>query len=70
MNIEDALRFLDYQAQVCRDRNSHEALCLLLPSLLSVFNLQPMIGREAEAFRKEFKDQLTKKNCAELHARR
>ena len=64
MSIEDALRFLDYQAQVCRDRDTHEALCLLLPSMLSVFALEPMTEREATAFRKEFREQLTKKNCA------
>lgn len=47
MTAEQALRFIDYQARQCRDKDSHEALCLLLPALLRALQLQPMTGVEA-----------------------
>jgi len=50
MSAEDALRFLAHQARQCRDRDTHEALCLLLPALLSQLNLEPMDGFEALDF--------------------
>ncbi len=55
MNAEDAIRFLDTQAKLCRDRDDHEALCLLFPALMRVLELQPMNGYEEEDFRREFK---------------
>ena len=58
MTAEDALRFLDHQAALCRDRDSHEALCLLLPALLKALVLRPMEGHEALAFRRKLKEQL------------
>jgi hypothetical protein len=61
VNTEDALRFLALEASECRERDAHEALCLLLPGLLRVLSLQPMNHYEASAFRKQFKEQLTKK---------
>jgi hypothetical protein len=51
MTHPDAIRFLHHEAQVCRDRNSAEAICLLLPALLRVLHLQPMDDFEAGAFR-------------------
>jgi len=47
MTPEEALRFIDYQARQCRDKDAHEALCLLLPALLRTLQLQPMDGWEA-----------------------
>lgn len=53
MSPEDALRFLDHEALLCRNRDAHEALCLLLPALLRVMELPPMDHYEALAFRIE-----------------
>ena len=58
MTAEDALRFAAYQASLCRDRDAHEALCLLFPPLLRVLSLPPMEDFEAAAFRYEFKQRL------------
>ena len=55
---EDALRFLEHEAVLCRDRASHEALCLLLPALLKVMELAPMDDHEALAFRIELHNAL------------
>ena len=49
----DALRFLEHEALLCRDRDAHEALCLLLPALLKMMELTPMNDHEALAFRIE-----------------
>lgn len=51
MTAEDAIRYLDFRARECRDKEAHEALCLLLPALLKVFNLPEMDSVEAEAVR-------------------
>jgi hypothetical protein len=56
MNPEDALRFIHHEAGFCRDRDAHEALCLLLPALLRACDLRPMNGYEAQAFRKRLHD--------------
>jgi hypothetical protein len=58
MTTTNALRFLDHQARLCRDRDAHEALCLLLPAMLRAFELEPMEEMEAAAFRYEFKEVL------------
>lgn len=58
MTAEQALRFVAYEARWCRDRDAHEALCLLFPALLRTLELSPMDGREAEAFRLELKQRL------------
>ena len=58
MTAEQALRFVAYEACWCRDRDAHEALCLLFPAVLRVLSLKPMDGREAEAFRRELKQSL------------
>ena len=54
----EALRFLDHEAALCRDRDAHEALCLLLPALLKVLELTPMDHYQALAFRIEFHNAL------------
>jgi hypothetical protein len=69
MTIESALRFLDHEAQLCReripcDRDAHEIFCLLLPALRRAFDLAPMDSFEAGTVRKEFKELLNQKNCA------
>ena len=53
MNTSDALRYLDHEAKECRDRDMHEALCLLLPAMLRVLELEPMNDLEAIAFHRE-----------------
>jgi hypothetical protein len=58
MTEADAIRFLVYEAGECRDRDAHEALCLLLPALARVFGLPTMGPREALAFRLQLKEAL------------
>lgn len=58
MTASDAIRWLHYQASLCRSQDQHEALCLLLPALLRTLELQPMSERQAWAFRLELKEQL------------
>lgn len=58
MTARDALRFLHHQSLLCRDRDSHEALCLLLPALIRVFGLPPMTVTEAGAFKEKFRRML------------
>ena len=62
MIAEEALRYLAHQAKRCRDSDSAEALCLLLPSMLQLLCLDPMNDFEALDFhiqlRNELRDQL------------
>jgi hypothetical protein len=58
VNPEDALRFAAHEAAECRDRDAHEALCLLFPPLLRVLDLEPMDDVEANAVRYELKQRL------------
>lgn len=55
MTHANAIRWLAHQAKTCRDRDSSEAFCLLLPALLRILELEPMEEVEAAAFRYEFK---------------
>jgi hypothetical protein len=73
VTIESALRFLEHEAQRCReliptDRDAHEMFCLLLPSLRSAFQLEPMEGLEARAFRQELKEKLNQKNSRQVNS--
>jgi len=61
MTPANALRFLDHEAQACRDRDSHEALCLLLPSILRALDLEPMTQFEALEARLELRNCLREK---------
>ncbi|HEV2391065.1 MAG TPA: hypothetical protein VG146_01745 [Verrucomicrobiae bacterium] len=63
MSAEDALRFLDHESGYCRCHDQHEALCLLLPGLLRVLDLEPMNSYEAEKFRSEFRKALREAKC-------
>jgi hypothetical protein len=62
MIAEEAVRFLAHEARRCRDRDSHEALCLLLPAMLQLLALEPMNDFEALDFalgmRHELSDQV------------
>lgn len=60
MNTIDSIRFLAHEAQLCRDRDRHEALCLLLPGIMRVESLEPMTEREAIQFRREFRAELAR----------
>ena len=51
----DALRFVAHQADLCRDRDAAEALCLLLPSLMRVLAIEGMNDFEARAFRERLR---------------
>jgi len=61
MTPANALRFLDHEAQSCRDLDSHEALCLLLPSILRALDLEPMTKFEALEARLELRNCLKEK---------
>ena len=61
MDAKDALRYVASQARRCRDRDSHEALCLLLPSICKVLDLEPMTSFEALDFWVNFRDELKEK---------
>lgn len=63
MTATDALRWLHYESLECRSRDSHEALCLLLPALLKALDLEAMDGFEAIDFRFQLKQELTTKNA-------
>jgi hypothetical protein len=64
MTPAEALRFLEHEARLCRDRDAHEALCLLLPALLKVTDLSSMTDHEALAFRIELHNSLAHTNAA------
>jgi len=59
MNVQDALRFLEHEASYCREHDSHEALCLLLPAMLRALELEPMNGYEAEEFKRQLRQELS-----------
>ena len=58
MTTQDAIRYLDHQAAECRDRDTSEALCLLLPAMMRILGLERMEDFEAAAFRHGFKRDL------------
>ena len=60
MTAIDAMRFLAHEAEFCRSRDEHEALCLLLPGLMRVWSLEPMTYCEADFFRREFRAELAR----------
>ena len=55
MTHTNAIRFLAHQARLCRDRDSCEAFCLLLPAMVRIFEMEAMQDIEAEAFKYEFR---------------
>ncbi|HMP83232.1 MAG TPA: hypothetical protein PKA41_11075 [Verrucomicrobiota bacterium] len=58
----EALRYLHYEAARCHDRDSHEALCLLLPAVMKVLALHAMDDFEAADFKKNFRIALSTVN--------
>lgn len=60
MNADRAIRFLAHEASQCRDRDTAEALCLLMPALLKILHLQGMDDLEANAVRYQVKQELTR----------
>ena len=59
MTAERAIRFLAHEARACRDRDTHEAFCLLLPALVRVMDLPAMDDYEAAAVRFQLKQELS-----------
>ena len=58
MIAEEAIRYLDHEARECRDKDAHEALCLLLPAMMQLLGLKQMDHFEALSFTIEFRDEL------------
>lgn len=58
MNASDAIRFLAHEAQRCRDRDAHEALCLWLPAMCRVFGLKPADDFDALAIQEQLHREL------------
>ena len=58
MIAEDAIRFLAHQARRCRDRDTAEAICLLLPAMMQLLYLEPMDDVDAAYFGHEIKREL------------
>lgn len=56
MTAEDAIRYIAHEGARCHDRDSHEALVLLLPSILNALGLEPMNYADALAFTIELRD--------------
>ena len=58
MISEEALRFLAHQAKRCRDRDSAESLCLLLPAMMRLLCLEAMDDFEALDFHLQLRTEL------------
>ena len=62
MIAEDAIRYLAHEAGRCRDHDTAEAICLLLPAMCQLLCVQPMDVYEAMDFhirlREEIRDQV------------
>lgn len=56
MTAEQCLQFLAHEARRCHDRDAHESLCLLLPSVLKVLDLSPMHYADALEFTVELRE--------------
>lgn len=58
MIAEEAIRYLAHEARQCRDRDTAEALCLLLPSMLQLLGFKPMDNFEALDFHLKMRAEL------------
>lgn len=58
MIAEEGIRYLAHEAKLCRDKDTHEALCLLLPAMLRLLCLEPMDDFEALDFAIKMRDEL------------
>lgn len=66
MSTSDTIRFLAHEAARCRDRDTCEAFCLLLPALCRVLNLKPLDDVAALIFERDFHHALRKLNASPL----
>ena len=64
MTAEQAIRFCEHEARRCRDRDTAEAICLLLPAIRDALKLYPMDDFEALEFRTELKQSLLRREHA------
>jgi hypothetical protein len=68
MIAEEAIRYLDHEARMCRDKEAHEALCLLLPAMMQLLGLKQMDHFEALSFTIDFRNELRDQvNPAPVH---
>jgi hypothetical protein len=67
MTATEALRWLGFESQWCRDRDSYEAFCLLLPGILKALDLEAMNGIEASTFKKQLRNRLLE-TSQKIHA--
>lgn len=58
MTATDAIRFLGHEARECRGRGAADAICVLLPVILSGVGLQAMNDTEAKDFLRELQQSL------------
>jgi hypothetical protein len=58
MTAEEAIRYLAHEARMCRDRDSAEALCLLLPAMTRLLRVPAMDDFEALDFTIRFREEL------------
>lgn len=55
---EEALRYLAHEAARCRDRDTAESICLLLPAMLRLMCAKPMDPFEALSFQLQLRQEL------------
>jgi hypothetical protein len=65
MIVEEAIRYLHHEARRCRDRDTAESLCLLLPAILQRLGLKPMDDVEAFCFLLEMRAELREQQNAQ-----
>lgn len=65
MIAEEAIRYLAHQARRCRDRDTAEALCLLLPAMMQLLCLEPMDDFEAIEFQLSLRHELREQEMPE-----
>jgi hypothetical protein len=58
MIAEEAIRFAAHEARKCRNKDAHEALCLLFPAMLRLLGLKEMDDFEALGFTIDFREEL------------
>lgn len=58
MSATEAIRFLAHEARECRGRGAGDAICLLLPVILTGIGVQAMNDDEAKLFLRELHEAL------------
>lgn len=70
MSTTEALRYLAHEGRRCRDKDTAEAICLLLPAMCCVFAVKPMDDFQALEFHVAFREELARvKNIPLAEAR-